>query len=187
MINELPQEFAKFRTWRQVTDSHNDKPVRRTTLIDVVETKTAFATSFTENLALFRDHQYRVDTQNRHFGLLKAQLKLEEATIQVDFAENYVCRFKAEVAAAYFSKKQVTIHPCVRHYRTEEMGPVLHRTVAILSDVTSHKAQTIFAFVSHPGPLPVRLTVESVQERFHVPCRPQPPGHLQRWGDMELL
>ena len=58
-----------------------------------------------------------------------------------------MCRFTAEVAAVYFSKKQVTIHPCVIHYRQEEEGPVLQKTVALLADVTSHKAQTIFAFV----------------------------------------
>ena len=55
--------------------------------------------------------------------------------------------FKNKVASAYFSKKQVTIHPCVIHYRKEEEGPVLHKAVTILLDVTSHKAQTIFAFL----------------------------------------
>ena len=46
-----------------------------------------------------------------------------------------------------FSKKQVTVHPCVIHHCDEEGGPLLHTTVTVLSYVTSDKAQTISAII----------------------------------------
>ena len=110
-----------------------------------------------------------------------------------------MCRFKAQVASAYYSKKQVTAHPCVIHYDKEEEGPVLHKTDHLIGrDFTQATNHHCLCEVTdgvapgqpapdHPGPLPVRLTFKSVQECIYVPCRPQPPGHLQCEGDMELL
>ena len=60
--------------------------------------------------------------------------------IQVDFAGNYVCHYRKEVAAAYFFKTQVTVPPCV-------VLVLLHKTLVLLSKVLSHKATTIFAFL----------------------------------------
>ena len=83
--------------------TYDDKPMKCTTLLDLSETKDEFKTSFVENMPDFRAHQDRVNTQNINFRLLKQQLKPEEVKIQMDFAENYVCHYKKEVAAAYFS------------------------------------------------------------------------------------
>ena len=146
-IDKLQRDVVKFRVWRQVVAVHNGKEIKRTTLLDETEDKAVFRANFLSNLVIFRKHQQRVETQNDQFMLLKEQLQPGEATIQVDFAENYVCKFQQEVSGAYYSKSQVTIHPAVIHHRPAENGPLHHTTVTILSDVTSHKAQTIFAFL----------------------------------------
>ena len=40
----------------------------------------------------------------------------------------------------------MTIHPAVSHYRNED-GTKQHKSVVVLSDETSHKASTVYAFL----------------------------------------
>ena len=88
----------------------------------------------------------------KNITLLKESLKSSEVTLQVDFAENYVCHYAEEISSAYYSKKQVTNHPAVIHYNTDpesEQGnqSIKHKSVVCLSDEIAHTAPTEFAFM----------------------------------------
>lgn len=144
-IDEI-QEEVHFRAWKQVTTTFKDKDVKRTTLIDQTESRDEFKTNFHAELLLFKEHDDRVITQYKNFTELKRNLTPAEATVQIDFAENYVCKFQQEVSGAYYSKVQVTVHPVVLHFKTPE-GKLAHKSVVILSEETAHKATTIFAFL----------------------------------------
>ena len=93
--------------WKQTTQMHMGKPVKRTTLFDEVESKEVFHKNFLDYFDIFKAHHDRVITQYEQFLILKRQLTQVDATCQIDFAENYVCSFSQEITSAYYSKVQV--------------------------------------------------------------------------------
>ena len=141
-IDAIETTTVKFRTWKQVTIPFKEKHIKRTTLVDQEETKEEFKANFLGELILFRKHHERVLVQHENFAKLKEVITASEATVQLDFAENYVCSFQNEVSGAYYSKVQVTVHPLVAHYKSDE-GTLQQKTVVVLSDETSHKAATV--------------------------------------------
>ena len=135
----------KLHQWKVVTEELKAKPVNRTTLVEVTEQREDFISNFKLDLVKFRSHHERVLNQYHHIGLLKSNLAHDQVTMQMDFAENYVCSLRDEVAAAYFSKVQVTVHPAVIYYRVADSS-LQHRSVVVLSNETSHKATTVCLF-----------------------------------------
>ena len=125
---------------------HKGKPVKRTTLFDEGESKEVFHNNFLDNFGIFKAHHDRVITQYRQFLILKRQLTQVEATCQIDFSENYICSFSQEITSAFYSKVQVTIHPAVFHFKAP-YGTLQHKSVVVVSDETSHKAQTVYVFM----------------------------------------
>ena len=145
-LAKRPNEDVQFRMWKQTTQMHKGKSVKRTTLFDEVESKEVFHKNFLDYFDIFKAHHDRVITQYEQFLILKRQLSLVEATCQIDFAENYVCSFSQEITSAYYSEVQVTIHPAVFHFKAPD-GTLQHKSVLVVSDETSHKAQTVYAFM----------------------------------------
>ena len=94
----------------------------------------------------FKEHAARVTEQYTNISLLKETLMPNEVTVQLDFAENYVCNFSAEVSSAYYSKQQ-TIHPAVINYKEAPLTNLQHKSVVLLSDENDHTAPTVFAFL----------------------------------------
>ena len=136
-LAKLPNEDVQFRMWKQTTQMHKGKPVKRTTLFDEVESKEVFHKNF---LDYFDIRQYE------QLLILKRQLTQVEVTCQIDFAENYICSFSQEIISAYYAKVQVTIHPAVFHFKAPD-GTLQYKSVVVGSDETSHKAQTVYAFI----------------------------------------
>ena len=96
-LAKLPNEDVQFRMWKQTTQMHKGKSVKRTTLFDEVESKEVFHKNFLDYFDIFKAHHDRVITQYKQFLILKRQLTQVEATCQIDFAENYVCSFSQEI------------------------------------------------------------------------------------------
>ena len=141
-IESMPGESIKFQTWKQITEAD----VKRTTLVDESETKEQFKENMWRDLVDFKEHDWRVITQYANFSLLKSNLPDNTCTVQIDFSENYTCNFQNEIAAAYYSKVQVTLHPAVFHFKGED-GELCHKSVVIVSDEISHRADSIYAFL----------------------------------------
>lgn len=57
----------------------------------------------------FLEHVFIKRKQSTFFEDCMAQLKADEALIQVDFAENYTCQYQNEIQAAHWSQEQVTL------------------------------------------------------------------------------
>lgn len=71
-------------------------------------------------------------------------LKHGEAKCTVDFSQNYQCRVQSEAQAAYFSSKQVTIHPFVINYNKD--GKMFEKTVIAIAESLVHNFAAFYQF-----------------------------------------
>ena len=94
----------------------------------------------------FKMHASRVAGQYAAIQELKQRLPVNHATIQMDFAENFICDYMEEVQSAYYNKSQVTIHPMVVHYKNAD-GNLDHKSCVGISPDRSHTATQVFGFI----------------------------------------
>ena len=99
-----------------------------------------------ESLVSFILQSERVCTQYKNLAILKETLTKTEYTVQVDFAENYVCHYLEKKGSAYYSKEQVTVHLAVIHYK-DVNGELKHKSRVVLSDEMARTVATVFAFL----------------------------------------
>ena len=68
-------------------------------------------TLFNKQLEHYKRHFFNIKNQFDFFRKMKDNLQGDEALIHVDFAENYVCKWDAEIQSAHFgaSKKQLSL------------------------------------------------------------------------------
>ena len=71
-----------------------------------------------------------------------SNLSPDEALVQVDFAENYSCRYQDEVQAAHWDQQQVTVFPIVIWTSTS------CESNAIISDERNHDKQPVAVFMN---------------------------------------
>lgn len=87
---------------------------------------------------------YNVRHQYSKLRELKENLRKEEIIVQIDLAENYLCKYTSEIQAVHFgdSHKQVTLHTCV--------GYTTNDTVSLCSLSSSmwHDPSAIWAHLS---------------------------------------
>ena len=108
--------------------------------------KKEFINTFIAAMPIFRSHCFRVTTQYQQLYHLKTVMKDEvEATVQMDYAENWACKYQDEITAVYFDKDQVTIHPMVVHAKKD--GDIEVASYVGISGVTAHSASTTYAFI----------------------------------------
>lgn len=65
--------------------------------------------SLEEKLSFFLEHVFVKRQQAKYFEQRVKTLTNKEAVIQVDFAENYACKYQDEIQSAHWSQEQVTI------------------------------------------------------------------------------
>ena len=41
----------------------------------------------------------------------------KEACVQMDYADNWMPKYRDEISSTYYDKDQITVHPMVVHYR----------------------------------------------------------------------
>jgi len=157
-ISALPTDIVTFQVWKQVERPYKDTVIKKITLVEENVPKLKFKEDFLKCMNEFRSHSERVRAQYHNLSLLKESLLQTECTVQLDFAENYVCHYFEEVSSAYYSKEQVTVHPTVIHYKTTD-GQLQHKSLVVLSDEMAHGAGTVFAFI--------KVIVEWIKE--HLP------------------
>ena len=176
----IHEEHMQFMEWRRTEQPYKETVIKKTVLKQVTMSKHEFINKFLDDMDAFSNHARRVTEQYQQMKLLKDTMPSTHVTVQLDFAENYVCQFGEEVQSAYYSKSQVTIHPAVIIYKKPEEGNVqsqsehsglldereegnmqaeseqkpvlLHKSIVIVSDETAHTAATIFAFLKELVP-----------------------------------
>lgn len=144
-LNNL-QESVSYEEWRRVeTHLPNGKLRYNTRLVKVEVPVEQFKESFKIQVGKFREHAYRVTTQYSEVKRLKENLKENEGTLQMDFAQNYTCGHTEEIQSAYFAKEQVTLHPMVLHFK--EGGELKHKSFVAVTDERTHNSFSVFAFM----------------------------------------
>ena len=151
-IDTLSNDTVTFQVRKQVEEAgphvlmYKDTIIKKPTLVEETVPKSKSKEDFLESLDSFIQHSERVRTQYDNLAILKETLTKTECTVQVDFAENYVCHYLEEINNAYYSKEQLTVHPAVIHYKGVN-GELKHKSLVVLSDEMAHTVATVFVFL----------------------------------------
>ena len=131
-ISDLSKE-RKWSCWEKTERCSKDLVFRHSSVSEILSL-------LKQNVFLLSKHLKVAQWQRKQYQLLQANLPKGHAVCTVDFAENYLCKFQNEVQSAHWSYKQVTVHPCVFHYRCDKPScyKVITEYFVILSDVLKH-------------------------------------------------
>src|SRR6476469_1973897 len=95
----------------------------------------------------FMKHVYNMRHQFCMIKSKKESLQQSEMIIQIDFSENYVCKYSEEAQAMHFgaSKVQISLHTGVQYVRGAEGSGTAVQTFATVSSCLDHGAHAIWA------------------------------------------
>jgi hypothetical protein len=147
IISKLPRETVRFKEWQREEIMSNGNSLKRLQLQQVEMDKHDFSAKCKVEFKELRGHIERVANQYEELTRLRNNLNpLTELTCQLDYAENYNCCHQDEPSAAFYVRKQVTIHPMVIHYKDLE-GNLCHKSFVGISEEKSHAAATTLSFL----------------------------------------
>ncbi|XP_076440515.1 uncharacterized protein LOC143279993 [Babylonia areolata] len=134
LCEAVEDEIHWFR-WEKTAQSGKDQVVKHGTLGKMIEELKIEMQGLARHLKTAR-------WQRKEYQSLIASLPNEAAVLTLDFAENYLCKFQNEVQSAHWSYRQVTVHPCVLHYRCQKPGcsELVTQYIVYLSDDMRHDA-----------------------------------------------
>ena len=101
----------------------------------------------------FRSHISRTAAQLREQEYLKENLPPNHVYIHMDFAKDYRCRSQNEIQSAYWSLTQVTIHPVVMYYKTQNSEESSNKSFVFISNESRHDAIFAYTIISKLVPL----------------------------------
>ena len=147
VVDKLPT-VVQFSQWKRV---EVDGKKKMKILAFNLE-KEKFRDMLRKEVEQFRGHARRVRVQYEQLKSLKENLEVNEAIVQMDFAENYSCQTIEEVQSAYWNASMVTLHPAVAYYRSEDGAELTHKSMMFVSDEMGHNSSTVFAFLKELTP-----------------------------------
>ena len=147
-LSNLPPEPVRTRQWTRCPVFHKGKTYKKTKLIDVSLTNNEMrALLCGKQFEKYRDHCARIATQYDQVRLLKETLQPHtEATVQMDYSENWAAKYPDEISAAYYNSDQTTLHPMVVHYHNED-NTLKWKSYVGVSSVGQHSVPTHYAFM----------------------------------------
>ncbi|WAR31462.1 hypothetical protein MAR_034004 [Mya arenaria] len=97
---------------------------------------------FEDQLKRYTKHIFRTYNQYQYFAKKKIEIKEDECLLHVDFSENYVCGYTAEVQSVHFgaSKRQITLHTGVAIVKDQPQY-----TFCTVSDSLVHGPEAVWA------------------------------------------
>ena len=104
--------------------------------------------SLQRKLPTFLEHVFIKRQQSKYFEDRLANLDKEEAVVQVDFAENYTCKYQDEIQTAHWNQEQVTIFTVAVWTKGTAGGDNVCESHAIVSDETTHDKKSVAVFMS---------------------------------------
>ena len=136
----------EFYQWQ--TKSENRTSIKGESIEVKINTKSVLHDSVNNICALLESqlrellpHQYRIYHQFKEIRNLKSKLASDECMLQIDFSQNYECKFGKEIMSVHFgaSKSQVALHTC---------HATLHNVTkcyCTISEDTRHGAGSVWA------------------------------------------
>lgn len=141
----------RYLNWKAQEISIENRVIKKTKLTRVEEKRSDFIDNLVGGMSVFREHCRRVVVQYQQLKHLQSRMMPKfEVTVQLDYAENWAVKYQDEIAAVYFDKNQITIHPMIVHYKVmgTECDELCHKSFVGVSSVTAHSVPTTFAFIS---------------------------------------
>ena len=94
----------------------------------------------------YKEHQYNINNQYKHYRHKKQNLDDNECFIHIDFSENYSGKLAKETSSMQYraSQPQITLH--TGYYQVGTRGN--HVTFAAVSDSLQHAPAAIWAFMT---------------------------------------
>jgi hypothetical protein len=154
--DELPEFFAQLPTddvisyseWQKDKVNYGASVITKLRLHQMSTPREEFLQQFVQELKSLRQHIGRVNTQYSQLSNLRNNLKASrEITVQMDYSENYNCVMQDEPSQVFFDRRQLTVHPLVMHYRSDD-NKLQHHSFVGVSDERSHAAPTAISFIS---------------------------------------
>ena len=143
-LEENTKEEIEWAKWEYV-NVQKDGKVKR--VVSCVPKKTKFGVLLDDlelELDSYPAHIFRAKWQQMQMQKCLESLSEVEAMMVMDFAENYSCRYKDEIATAFFDQVQITIHPMMLYYRRD--GILLKHALIGISDETRHDSFVVRMF-----------------------------------------
>ena len=134
-----------FQEWKLTDIKTKNGFIKRTRLLSLVVDKDDFMFLCTYVFRNLRDHIMRMKCQFQQVDALKRNLGEDQVVTQMDYSENFECRYQDEPSALYYDCHQITLHPMVVYF-TED-GMLKHQSFIGITDEMSHAAPTTYAFM----------------------------------------
>lgn len=101
---------------------------------------------FNQELPAYLKHIYDTDHQMQMLLNLKNNLKENEVLVQMDFSQNYVCKYSEAIQSAHFgaSQKQVSLHTGVFYFNDSISQKLSCVSFCTVSDCLRHDAAAIW-------------------------------------------
>ncbi|CAG2250372.1 unnamed protein product [Mytilus edulis] len=92
-------------------------------------------------------HVFTADWQQFQFNTIKDNLPKDNILMVMDFGRNRVVRYQDEIKSAYFAAAQITIHPIVLFYHSNDVPELIVRhSLVFLSDDITHDSKAVEYF-----------------------------------------
>lgn len=159
--DELNENVAYFQ-WSRKTENRSikgkDKLVTSTYKAVLNTSVTGLYSEFKLKIVPFMKHVYNMRHQYRSLKSKKDHLQQNEIVVQIDFSENYVCKFGEEAQSMHFgaSKVQISLHTGVK-YVVDSNGNTIVESFTTVSSCLDHGAHAIWA---HLKPVLLSISVE---------------------------
>lgn len=143
-----PDNLIAWYQWERVEQVVNGKKGKSIKKMEKVccEGKVIDAIGALEDkMPSFLEHVFIKREQARYFEEKKEHLLEKEALVQVDFAENYMCKHQDEIQTAHWGQNQITLFTVAVWVKSGEKTTCgCH---AIVSDDLKHEKQSVAVFM----------------------------------------
>ena len=186
VIEQVGDNEVKFKQWLKKDEVYVNRKNEKSKVKKWVQMESRCSVNelvgqIAEDMKLHSGHISHADFQHKVLNdLTSSQLPLDHAVAIMDFSENYSLMHQDQIESAYFSQKQITLHP-VYLYRhapdsTEENIKIQKEAIVMISDSLNHNSTAVYSFTcqllkyikNNPGACDV-----SVLHRFSDNCLTQ--------------
>ncbi|XP_060573349.1 LOW QUALITY PROTEIN: uncharacterized protein LOC132731228 [Ruditapes philippinarum] len=137
--NQIPED--KILTWNRWTnDTNSDNGMVKKVVITEKGSKNKLIQEMVEKDIkkpaqgyTFFQHFFTAQWQNKQFKQIKANLPAGSVLQVMDFAKNRQIKYQSEIKGAFFTARQVTMHPVVTYFQSD-VGLVRNSSIIISED-----------------------------------------------------
>ena len=141
VLKPNPPASIKWQVWDFVSSGHSAQKRRERV------TREGSLEMLCDELMLalkeFSQHLHNFRWQYSQYKTIKTNLPQSWALITMDFAENFLLKQQDEVQSAHWAYSQVTVHPCVLHYKCPSCPEQVTDYLLFFSDDMVHDAHIV--------------------------------------------